>query len=55
MLLVRKKQTVSIGLVNHSRQGEGGKGRSRGRMIWDAIDLIMPLRGLLSLSCLDLL
>jgi len=24
-------------------------------MIWDAIDMIMPLRGLLALSCLDLL
>lgn len=22
-------------------------------MIWDAIDMIMPLRGLLALSCLD--
>jgi hypothetical protein len=26
----------------------------KGRMIWDAIDMIMPLRGLLALSCLDL-
>ena len=25
-----------------------------GLMIWDAIDMIMPLRGLLALSCLDL-
>ena len=30
----------------------GNKGK--GRMIWDAIDMIMPLRGLLALSCLDL-
>jgi hypothetical protein len=30
------------------------KGDREGQMIWDAIDMIMPLRGLLSLSCLDL-
>ena len=43
-----------MGLVNHGQAlGQGEKGE--GRMIWDAIDMIMPLRGLLALSCLDLL
>ena len=31
---------------------KGGR-RKKGTMIWDAIDMIMPLRGLLALSCLD--
>ena len=44
-----RESTVSIGLSNH-RYGHEGKNK----MIWDAIDMIMPLRGLLALSCLDL-
>lgn len=40
-----------MGLVR-SRQEHGNK--RKGQMIWDAIDMIMPLRGLLALSCLDL-
>jgi hypothetical protein len=46
---VRKQ--VSMGLVKVT-SSTGNK--RKGRMIWDAIDMIMPLRGLLALSCLDL-
>ena len=46
-----------IGSEHRSFKGVTNKhGEQRkARMIWDSIDLIMPLRGLLSLSHLDLL
>jgi hypothetical protein len=45
-----------MGLWQNITNMAGGraKGQKMGRMIWDAIDMIMPLRGLLALSCLDL-
>jgi hypothetical protein len=48
------KINVSIGLVKSQGTSMRETKERVIRMIWDSIDMIMPLRGLLALSCLDL-
>lgn len=43
---------MSMGLGKITKRDRHGEQRKIW-MIWDSIDLIMPLQGLLALSCLD--
>jgi hypothetical protein len=55
MWLEKKNSEHRACKITGSERGRWGVELRRGIMIWDSIDMIMPLRGLLSLSCLDLL